>query len=286
MERLSCSMLATWKWTSELPNEGKVEVMLLAIDAGNTNVVFALFDGDDIRARWRIATDARRTADEYVVWLRQLLELEELELASVDAVIIGTVVPRALHNLTVLAEKYFGVTPMIAGRGAAEWGIALDVEQPDSVGADRVLNVIAAHQKYKQDIVIIDFGTATTFDVADFQGAYKGGVIAPGINLSLDALVGKTAQLPRIALESPEDDNVIGTTTESQMLIGIFWGYVAMIEGLVERTKAQIGRPTKIIATGGLAVLFDEHTDVFDHLEADLTLQGLHFLYQRATHAK
>ena len=278
-------MLGTWKWTSELSDEGKVEVMLLAIDAGNTNVVFALFDGDDIRARWRIATDARRTADEYVVWLRQLLELEELELGSVDAVIIGTVVPRALHNLTVLAEKYFGVTPMIAGRGAAEWGIALDVEQPDSVGADRVLNVIAAHQKYKQDIVIIDFGTATTFDVADFQGAYKGGVIAPGINLSLDALVGKTAQLPRIALESPEDDNVIGTTTESQMLIGIFWGYVAMIEGLVERTKAQIGRPTKIIATGGLAVLFDEHTDVFDHLEADLTLQGLHFLYQRATHA-
>lgn len=278
-------MLATWKWTSELPNEGKVEVMLLAIDAGNTNVVFALFDGDDIRARWRIATDARRTADEYVVWLRQLLELEGLELAAVDAVIIGTVVPRALHNLTVLSEKYFGVTPMIAGRGAAEWGIALDVEQPDSVGADRALNVIAAHHKYKQDIVIIDFGTATTFDVADYEGAYKGGIIAPGINLSLDALVGKTAQLPRIALESPEDDNVIGTTTESQMLIGIFWGYVAMIEGLVERTKAQIGRPTKIIATGGLAVLFDEHTDVFDHLEADLTLQGLHILYQRATHA-
>ena len=259
--------------------------MLLAIDAGNTNVVFALFDGDDIRARWRIATDARRTADEYVVWLRQLLELEGLELGSVDAVIIGTVVPRALHNLSVLSEKYFGVTPLIAGRGDAAWGVALDVEQPDSVGADRVLNVIAAHHKYKQDIVIIDFGTATTFDVADYQGAYKGGIIAPGINLSLDALVGKTAQLPRIALESPEDDNVIGTTTESQMLIGIFWGYVAMIEGLVARTKAQIGRPTKIIATGGLAILFDAHTDVFDHLDADLTLQGLHFLYQRATHA-
>ncbi len=260
--------------------------MLLAIDAGNTNVVFALFEGDSIRARWRIATDARRTADEYVVWLRQLLELEGLELGAVDSVIIGTVVPRALHNLTVLSEKYFGVTPLVAGRGAAEWGVALDVEQPDSVGADRVLNVIAAHQKYKQDIVIIDFGTATTFDVADYEGAYKGGIIAPGINLSLDALVGKTAQLPRIALESPESDNVIGTTTESQMLIGIFWGYVAMIEGLVARTKAQIGRPTKIIATGGLAVLFDEHTDVFDHLESDLTLQGLHFLYQRATHAK
>lgn len=257
--------------------------MLLAIDAGNTNVVFALFDGDDIKARWRIATDARRTADEYVVWLRQLLQLEGFELSDVSAVIIGTVVPRALHNLTVLSEKYFGVSPMVAGRDDAHWGVALDVPQPDSVGADRVLNVIAAHQKYQQDILIIDFGTATTFDVADYEGAYKGGVIAPGINLSLDALVGKTAQLPRIALESPTDNSVIGTTTESQMLIGIFWGYVAMIEGLVQRTKAEIGRPTKVIATGGLAVLFDEHTDVFDHLESDLTLQGLLFLYKRAT---
>lgn len=257
--------------------------MLLAIDAGNTNVVFALFDGDEVKARWRIATDPRRTADEYVVWIRQLLELEGLALDAVDAVIIGTVVPRALHNLTVLSEKYFNVTPLIAGRGPAAWGVALDVDQPDSVGADRVLNIIAAHQKYKQDVVIIDFGTATTFDVADYEGAYKGGVIAPGINLSLDALVGKTAQLPRIALESPADDSVIGTTTESQMLIGIFWGYIAMIEGLVARTKAQIGRPTTIIATGGLAVLFDEHTDVFDHLESDLTLQGLLILYQRAT---
>ncbi len=257
--------------------------MLLAIDAGNTNVVFALFDGDEVKARWRIATDARRTADEYVVWLRQLLDLNGLGVDAIDAVIIGTVVPRALHNLTVLSEKYFGVTPLVAGRGDAQWGVALDVAQPDTVGADRVLNIIAAHDKYKHDVVIIDFGTATTFDVADYDGAYKGGVIAPGINLSLDALVGKTAQLPRIALEAPEDDNVIGRTTESQMLIGIFWGYIGMIEGLVKRTKAQIGRPTTVIATGGLSVLFDEHTDVFDHLESDLTLRGLFILYQRAT---
>lgn len=257
--------------------------MLLAIDAGNTNVVFALFDGAEVKARWRIATDARRTADEYVVWLRQLLDLNGLGVDAIDAVIIGTVVPRALHNLSVLSEKYFGVTPLVAGRGDAQWGVALDVAQPDTVGADRVLNIIAAHDKYKQDVVIIDFGTATTFDVADYDGAYKGGVIAPGINLSLDALVGKTAQLPRIALEAPGDDNVIGRTTESQMLIGIFWGYVAMIEGLVKRTKAQIGRPTTVIATGGLSVLFDEHTDVFDHLESDLTLRGLFILYQRAT---
>ncbi len=259
--------------------------MLLAIDAGNTNVVFALYDGPEIRARWRIATDARRTADEYVVWIRQLLMIEGLALSDVDAVIIGTVVPRALHNLTVLAEKYFKVTPLVAGRGAAVWPLALDVAQPESVGADRALNIIAAHDKYPQDVIIIDFGTATTFDVADASGAYKGGVIAPGINLSLDALVGNTAKLPRIALESPGDTNVIGRTTESQMLIGIFWGYVAMIEGLVARTKAQIGRPAKVIATGGLAILFDQHSDVFDILEPDLTLQGLFLLHQRATSA-
>ncbi|MEW4466695.1 type III pantothenate kinase [Parasphingorhabdus sp. JC815] len=257
--------------------------MLLAIDAGNTNVIFAIFDGDELKTRWRIATDPQRTADEYVVWLRQLLDLNGLDVDAIDAVIISTVVPRALHNLTVLAEKYFRTTPLVAGRGDAKWGVALDVEQPDSVGADRVLNIIAAHETYKQDVIIIDFGTATTFDVADYDGAYKGGVIAPGINLSLDALVGKTAQLPRIALEAPDDDNVIGTTTETQMLIGIFWGYIAMIEGLVARTKAQIGRPTKVIATGGLSILFDDHTDVFDHIEADLTLRGLLILYQRAT---
>ena len=255
--------------------------MLLAIDAGNTNTVFALFDGDDLRARWRIATDPRRTADEYVVWLRQLLELEAWSSTHIDAVIIATVVPRALHNLSVLSEKYFRVAPIIAGRGEAQWGIALDVDEPEQVGADRALNVIAAHAKYPDDLIVIDFGTATTFDVADYKGAYKGGVIAPGINLSLDALVGNTAKLPRIALEVPPDDNVIGRTTEDQMMIGIYWGYVAMIEGMVERTRAQIGRPAKVIATGGLAALFDAKTEIFDHVEPDLTLQGLRIVAQR-----
>ncbi len=255
--------------------------MLLAIDAGNTNSVFALFDDQNLRARWRIATEPRRTADEYVVWLRQLLALEGIDSSDIDAVIIATVVPRALHNLTVLAEKYFGVAPIIAGRGKATWGIALDVDEPEQVGADRALNVIAAHAKYPDDLIVIDFGTATTFDVADFNGAYKGGIIAPGINLSLDALVGNTAKLPRIALEAPDSRNVIGRTTEDQMLIGVYWGYIAMIEGVVERIRAQIGRPAKVIATGGLAVLFDEQTDIFDHLEPDLTLQGLRMMAER-----
>jgi type III pantothenate kinase len=256
--------------------------MLLAIDAGNTNLVFALVEDGLIRARWRIATDARRTADQYAVWLHQLLALEGYGREAVTAVIIGTVVPRALHNLEVLATKYFGVEPLVAGQGAAEWGIALDVDEPQSVGADRVLNAIAAHAIYEGDLIVVDFGTAATFDVVDYSGAYKGGIIAPGINLSLDALVSAAAKLPRIAIEAPDDTSVIGRTTEAQMQIGIYWGYVAMIEGLVARMKAEIGRPVQVIATGGLATLFDAHTDIFDAIEGDLTIQGLAMLYARS----
>jgi type III pantothenate kinase len=255
--------------------------MLLAIDAGNTNIVFALVERGTIRARWRIATDPRRTADQYSVWLYQLLELEGLSKADVEAVIIGTVVPRATHNLEVLANKYFGVEALIAGQGAAEWPITLDVDEPHNVGADRALNAIAAHAKYDGDLVVVDFGTATTFDLVGPDGAYRGGIIAPGINLSIDALVNAAAKLPRIAIEAPEGDSVIGRTTESQMLIGIYWGYVAMIEGLLGRLKAEIGRPVTVIGTGGLADLFDERTDLFDSVEPDLTVQGLSLLYER-----
>jgi type III pantothenate kinase len=255
--------------------------MLLAIDAGNTNVVFALLKGTEIRTRWRIATDPRRTADEYAVWLHQLLGLEGYDSTDVDAVIVGTVVPRALHNFEVLASKYFGVTAIVAGQGSADWGVELDVKEPATVGADRVLNAIAAHDRHPGDLIVIDFGTATTFDVVDYSGAYKGGIIAPGINLSLDALVSATAKLPRIAIAAPADRSVVGRTTEDQMQIGIFWGYVAMIEGLTARLKAEIGRPAKVISTGGLAVLFNDHTSVFDAVEPDLTLTGLGLLYER-----
>ena len=257
--------------------------MLRAIDAGNTNLVFALVDKGQIKTRWRIATDPRRTADEYAVWLHQLLELEGYSKGDVRAIIIGTVVPRGLHNLEVLSSKYFHVEPLIAGEGAAAWPIALDVEEPHSVGADRVLNAIAAHAKHEGDLIVIDFGTATTFDLVDSSGAYKGGIIAPGINLSLDALVSAAAKLPRVAIEAPKDMSVVGRTTESQMIIGIYWGYVAMLEGLTERMKNELGRPAKVVATGGLATLLDKHTDVFDVIEPDLTIQGLSLLYERAT---
>jgi len=259
--------------------------MLLAIDAGNTNLVFALVEGRQIKTRWRIATEARRTADQYAVWLHQLLELEGYKKADVTAAIIGTVVPRATHNLQVLASKYFGVEPLLAGEGKAAWPIALDVDEPQNVGADRVLNALAAHQKYPGDLIVIDFGTATTFDVVDYSGSYKGGIIAPGINLSLDALVNATAKLPRIAIEVPEDSSVIGRTTDSQMLTGIYWGYVAMMEGLVARLKQEIGRPVTVLATGGLAALFDKQSGLFDSVEPDLTIQGLSLLYDKAASA-
>jgi type III pantothenate kinase len=257
--------------------------MLLAIDAGNTNVVFALVDGGEIKARWRIATDPRRTADQYAVWLHQLLELEGFPKDAVHAVIIGTVVPRALHNLEVLASKYFYAEPLVAGQGKLAWPIQLDVDEPHNVGADRALNAIAAHAKYPGELIVVDFGTATTFDVVDTSGAYKGGIIAPGINLSLDALVNAAAKLPRIAIEAPRDNlSVIGRTTQDQMLIGIYWGYVAMMEGLVERMKRELGGPATVVATGGLAHLFDKHTSLFDAIEPDLTIQGLSLLYAMA----
>lgn len=257
--------------------------MLLAIDAGNTNIKFALVEGTEIRARWRIATDARRTADEYAVWLIQLLEIEGFGRSNVTDVLISTVVPRALHNLQSLARKYFDVEAGVAGRAPFEWGIAIDVKEPQSLGADRAINAIAAHAAHSGDLITISFGTATTVDHIDYRGAYMGGIIAPGLNLSLDALVAAAAKLPRIAIEAPENDSVIGRTTESQMHIGIYWGYVAMIEGLLARMKAEIGRPAKVIATGGLATVFQKHSHLFDAVDPDLTLRGIAILHQRST---
>ena len=228
--------------------------MLLAIDAGNTNLVFALVEAGEIKTRWRIATDPRRTADEYAVWLHQLLELEGYAKSDVDAVIIGTVVPRALHNLEVLASKYFHVEPLIAGQGAAAWPIALDVEEPQSVGADRALNVIAAHAKHHGRPIVIDFGTATTFDVVDLVGRLQRRDHRAG-HQPVDRCAGQCGRHAAADRDRGARGqlSVIGRTTESQMLIGIYWGYVAMIEGLVERLKREIGRPVTVIATGGLA---------------------------------
>ena len=261
--------------------------MLLAVDVGNTNVVFALIDGRAILGRWRIATDPRRTADEYAVWLLQLLQLQGFDRNAIDQVIISTVVPRALHNIQVLATKYFGQDALIAGEPPVEWGMPIDIDNPRAVGADRVVNAIAAHAKFAGHLIVVDFGTATTFDVIDDTGTYKGGIIAPGINLSLEALVNAAARLPRIAIEAPRDfqggnwGSVIGRNTEDAMHIGVFWGYVAMMEGLIARLRVEIDQPVSVIATGGLAVLFQQHTAIFDHVETDLTLDGLALMAER-----
>ena len=254
--------------------------MLLAIDNGNTNVKFALVDGAGaIVQRWSIATDMRRTADEYAVWLVQLLEMEGRSRADVTAVMIATVVPRALHNLQVLSQKYFGVEALIAGRSPIDWGIALKVDEPRALGADRAVNAIAAQTLESGDKIVISFGTATTFDHIGGDGAYMGGSIATGVSLSLDALYEAAAMLPRIAIEPPPTASVIGRDTVGQMQIGIYWGYVSMIEGMIARMKAEIVRPVKVIATGGLAPLFQSRADLFDRVEPDLTLLGIAQLY-------
>ncbi len=248
--------------------------MLLAIDVGNTNIVFAICEGEAIRWRWRISTDGQRTADEYAVWLHQLMQLEGVERTLIDAAIIATVVPPTLFNLQRLCRKYFNVEPIVVAQGL-EYGLRIDMPNPAEVGADRIVNAVAAQAEHAGNLVIVDFGTATTFDVV-VDGAYVGGVIAPGINLSMDALYMAAAKLPRIAVEPPAEGlGVIGKGTVHAMQSGVFWGYVGLIEGLVARIGAELGAPAKVIATGGLATLFHRHTSAIDAVDGDLTIRGL-----------
>ncbi|HEX9835990.1 MAG TPA: type III pantothenate kinase [Alphaproteobacteria bacterium] len=247
--------------------------MLLAIDSGNTNVVFAVFDGETPKGEWRSSSDAKRTADEYAVWLSQLMRLEGIDAAKIDEAIIATVVPEALHGLKTLCRRYFNCEPLVVGERGVDIGVAVRVDAPDEVGADRLVNAASAHARFGGPLIVIDFGTATTFDVVDEDGAYCGGVIAPGINLSLDALHQAAAKLPRIAVERPE--RVIGKRTIPAMRSGIYWGYVGLIEGVVARIREEFGAEMKVIATGGLAPLFAGATQVIEHLDPDLTLRGL-----------
>jgi type III pantothenate kinase len=250
--------------------------MLLAIDVGNTNVVFALVQGDVIRWRWRVATDHHRTADEYAVLLNQLMALEGVERTHISAAIIATVVPPTLFNLQRLCRKYFDVEPIVVGADGVDYGIRINVPNPAEVGADRIVNAVAAHISTPGDLIIVDFGTATTFDIVSSDGSYEGGVIAPGINLSMDALYQAAAKLPRIAVEPPGGNaSVIGKNTVHAMQSGVFWGYVGLIEGLTARIKLEVGRPMTVIGTGGLATLFNRHTDAIDSVDGDLTIRGL-----------
>jgi type III pantothenate kinase len=250
--------------------------MLLAIDVGNTNIVFALCDAGGIAHRWRIATNGVRTADEYGVWLHQLMGMHAVDRGAIDRVIIASVVPQTLFNLRGLSRKYFEVEPLVAGAPGFAYGIPIRLPNPSEVGADRLVNAVGAHAEHAGDLIVVDFGTATTFDVVAGDGGYEGGVIAPGINLSMDALYKAAARLPRIAVEPPAEGlGVVGKGTVHAMQSGVFWGYIGLIEGLVGRIATEIGRPVTVIATGGLAPLFSRHSPAIGHVDPDLTIKGL-----------
>lgn len=253
--------------------------MLLAIDAGNTNIVFAVYDGDQLRGEWRASTNVERTPDELGVWLTQLLTIVGLSHKDIHAAIIASVVPAMVFNLKTLCRRYFHNEPLVVGDEGVDLGLTILLDQPEEVGADRLVNAVAAHHCCKGPLIIIDFGTATTFDVVDGEGNYCGGAIAPGINLSLQALHMAAAKLPRVAIGRPKQ--VIGKATVPAMQSGIFWGYVSLIEGLVKRIKDEFGEEMQVLATGGLAPLFTEATKVIDRLEGDLTLRGLLLIHRR-----
>jgi len=253
--------------------------MLLAIDSGNTNAVFAVYEGDRLHASWRISTNPRRTADEYAIWLTQLLSLAGLKPAGIDAAIIANVVPDAMFNLVSLCQRYLNCEPLVVGRQECRIGIGIDVDMPArDVGADRVANSVAAGDRYHPPLIVVDFGTATNFDIVDKSGSYCGGVIAPGPNLSLQALEMAAAQLPHVAMVRPPA--VVGRSTVPAMQSGVFWGYVGLIEGIVSRIRAERGETMGVIATGGLAPLFAGATKAIDKVDPDLTLWGLRLIYR------
>ncbi len=253
--------------------------MLLAINANNTNTVFSVWEGERLQGAWRAATEAKRTADEYVVWLDHLLGLAGLSRRAITATVIASVVPEANFNLLTLSRRYCGSEPLVVGEPGVDIGAQALVDRPEEVGADRLVNTVAAHNRYGGPLIVVDFGTATTFDVVDVAGNYCGGVIAPGINLSLTALHLAAAKLPSVRIR--RTDQVIGKSTVACMQSGIFWGYVGLVEGLVARIKREFGGEMRVIATGGLAPLFDGATAVIERVDADLTLWGLRLIYER-----
>ncbi|WP_193141755.1 type III pantothenate kinase [Meridianimarinicoccus sp. MJW13] len=246
--------------------------MLLAIDCGNTNTVFTLWNGESFVSTWRMATNHTRTADEYFVWLSSLMSSQKLT-ASVSEVIISSTVPRVVFNLRVLSSRYFDCRPLVVGRPDCLLPVDVRVDAGTKVGPDRLVNTVGAFDLHGGDLVVVDFGTATTFDVVDMDGAYIGGVISPGVNLSLEALHQAAAALPHIDVTMP--GQVIGKNTVDCMQSGVFWGYIGLVKEIIARIRAEHGRPMKVIGTGGLAPLFQQGDVLFDEFDESLTMHGL-----------
>lgn len=246
--------------------------MLLTIDVGNTNTVLAVFDKDEILGKWRFTTNPSRTADEYALNISALMEMKELSLQEIEHVVIASVVPQVVFPLRQFCTSYIECEPLVVGDSKVTLGVDVVIDNPKEAGADRLVNALAAYQLYGGNAIILDFGTATTFDVINDKGDYIGGVIAPGINLSLDALKSAAAKLPEVAIKRPNE--VVGKSTVSAMQSGIYWGYLGMIEGIISQIKNS-EKIEKVIATGGLTSLFYNETNAIDHVEPDLTIKGL-----------
>jgi len=247
--------------------------MLLCIDTGNTNTVFAIWDGSSFIGTWRASTEHQRTADQYFVWLTTLMQATGLKDVTIDDVVISSTVPRVVFNLRVLCDRYFNCRPLVVGKPECLLPVPYRVDEGVKPGPDRLANAAGAFDRYGGNAVVVDFGTATNFDVVAEDGAYVGGVIAPGVNLSLEALASGTAALPHVDISQPE--KVIGTNTVGAIQSGVFWGYSGLIEGLVARIQKEYGRKLTVIATGGLAPLFAQGDIEFDHIDDDLTIHGL-----------
>jgi type III pantothenate kinase len=253
--------------------------MLLAIDVGNTNSKFAVFDGDRLVSQFRLRTEAKRTADEYAAWLTQLMQLQGFEPKSIKGAILASVVPPVNIHLRRLCETYFKTNLLIVGEPDVDLGIKVLIDRPQDAGADRLVGVIAAYKKHGGPLISIDFGSATTFDLVDKDGNFVGGVLAPGVELTIESFYLMTARLPRIRVEKPQ--HVIGKATVPAMQSGIFWGYVGLIESLIKRIRAEYGEPMKVIATGGLAEVFKDEIGLFDAIEPDLMSIGLMEIWRR-----
>ncbi len=251
--------------------------MLLAIDCGNTNTVFSIWDGEKFLCTLRTSTHHARTADAYFTWYSTLVKHFEIDVEITD-VIISSTVPRVVFNLRVFTDRFFGCRPLVVGKPECKLPVEPRVDEGTQVGPDRLVNTAGAFDRHGGDLIVVDFGTATTFDVVDHDGAYIGGAIAPGVNLSLEALHTAAAALPHVDVTMPA--RVIGTNTVDCMQSGVFWGYVGLINGLCDRIKDEHGRPMTVVATGGLAPLFQQGHAMFDVYEDDLTMHGLTVIHE------